>query len=1392
MEFNVSPYYDDFDDNAKPNNYLRILFKPGYAVQARELTQIQSIIQNQLKSLGDHIFQDGSPVIGGNISLDNRVTYLKLDETYNNQDIELDDFLNQVIIRSGDSLVQAKVIASYYPSGGTPTLLVKYLSGEEFIDGDVFKIAGTTTEAKLNDSNATGKGSAASINDGIFYVDGYFIQVDQQSIVLDAYTQNANVKVGLEITDDVIDYVVDTTLLDPAQGSFNYQAPGADRYQFNLNFTTRPLATAVDESKFFELMRIENGVITKQVKYPVYAELEKTLARRTFDESGDYTVSPFRVSVANSTNPDKYVLEIEPGKAYVKGFEFETLGKLKIEADKPRSATDTRSVVEADIGAPYGNYIQVKRFLGSNDGLTSIDTGSIERVDLHCVASESVNVGVRQGSTANSMWYANTKIGTARIRNIKRYQQNQEGGNADSNGVFNLYVTDVDIKPFIFAAAGNSGSANTILLPTTAAPVNNAYTNMTVTILPIRFTTNLHGTYNVTANSVVVEKGANALRTAPASWRNVYSVNDIIRIGSDVKRVVAVGQNTLRVNSGISFGYLSDVSGNANAFILKQVAYTSNVTGLSGNVVNYLGANNCLYVDQLSLEDDRVITNTVIQITPGLKDVESFIEGGFSAPSTATVNVSANVFAGFKDARGDVYIGEPDYKSLLFRLPKEYVKHGTLRNVTYSTNKYIDESSNTIGVFEISPGKGLSADEVIEWAITNNNIEDNLIAIVKDKGTSSISNGTILHLTTANVESVTDGIKITADPGLDKIAAYVTVKQSNVMSRIRTKAYKSNTQYSVESFNYPIASGVTADYTVTITNRGEAARINVENGLIFVHKNMTDVGVGEAISLYTPDVIKIRKILKGNGTSYATSTNYTDITDQFVFDTGQRDESYEHATIRLKQGYPAPNAFLTVHCDMYVHNYVSGNTFFCVDSYPESQYQNGTIPIYNSTKYGAFALRDCLDFRPTRMIGNPLPVYDVGLLPDPDSSIEVSFDYYLPRIDKLVLSKTKEFKILKGISATAPIPPDDDSDSMTMYVVYLPPYVTDVSQIKLKYIENKRYTMKDIASMEKRLDQLDYYTSLNNIENLALADATYYKDGTKKEKYGLVGENFRNFNIADYKNRDFKVGKTKRGMTARARRRIYNMQPYSLSNAETHGKTISLAYTETPAISQPYTTRSFVSVQPFLFASFIGDMTLSPELDFWVSEQLKPEVIKAPEVVTVIKEITEREVIRETIVEKEIINTVTYVTVNAGSQIAETGQDLQEDPSSEIVITNPDNAPVLTDITDVDVVTINTGIDGITGGPIVCWVPAMEVESPDVDPIDVSEDVIDGIIWPTLTFDIGAGLATTWLPTESLGTITEVAAAINGYTDPTIAYPENVTKTGGGKRGIIDNKVDKS
>ena len=75
LNLNVSPYYDDFDDT---KNFNRVLFRPGYAVQARELTQLQTLLQSQIGKFGDHIFKNGSVVKGCEFKLDSERAFVKI------------------------------------------------------------------------------------------------------------------------------------------------------------------------------------------------------------------------------------------------------------------------------------------------------------------------------------------------------------------------------------------------------------------------------------------------------------------------------------------------------------------------------------------------------------------------------------------------------------------------------------------------------------------------------------------------------------------------------------------------------------------------------------------------------------------------------------------------------------------------------------------------------------------------------------------------------------------------------------------------------------------------------------------------------------------------------------------------------------------------------------------------------------------------------------------------------------------------------------------------------------------------------------------------------------------------------------------------------------------
>ena len=390
----VSPYYDDFDEN---KNYYRILFRPGYAVQARELTQLQTALQTQIERFGNHVFKNGSIVLGGQMTVDRKAQYINLQSQYINTDIDLDGFDKKfVTYDSGNVKVRGYVTGKGFNTDDQKTIVLKYLTGHEFEEGAVIKTE-DGVYANIATSNSTGTATTVGIDDGIFFINGYFVKVPKQQIVVDKYSSNANCKVGLEYSEEIVTEQNDATLLDPAQEASNYQAPGAARLKVNFDLVTRPLDTE-DESTFIELLRLENGTVTKQIVYPTYSVLGDTMARRTYDESGNYTVRRFNITLDDDPTDNVVInLSLSPGKAYVDGYEVETIAPLKIHIHKARS---TESGIGRDTTAIFGNYLYVNNIQGA------FNSYSMQNVALYSSATVS-------GATVSN------KIGTARLRELK-------------------------------------------------------------------------------------------------------------------------------------------------------------------------------------------------------------------------------------------------------------------------------------------------------------------------------------------------------------------------------------------------------------------------------------------------------------------------------------------------------------------------------------------------------------------------------------------------------------------------------------------------------------------------------------------------------------------------------------------------------------------------------------------------------------------------------------------------------------------------------------------------------------------------------------------------------------------------------------------------------------
>jgi len=342
-----NPYYDDFDDTKK---FLRVLFKPGYAVQARELTQLQTLLQNQIAKFGSHIFKDGSQVFGGGISLGS-AEFIRTTISFGTSgSIKNVSQLKNTILTQVTSEInaRAKVLDVLTPTTGDNNyiLILQYLTGDKFASNGYISVENINTSTTIfypssvsSGADITGVCQTISVDTGIFYVDGFFVNNDPQITTLHVVRDNirrfrdpilteegVTNRVGFEIVRTTVTAETDTTLVDPARGFYNYNAPGADRYQIQLNLTTQEFDPASVEpgefvtEDFVELARTVKGVLDYVKKVPTYAELVDTLARRTYDESGNYTVRPFELEVKNHYRDDTYSIFVKVDANYSSPF----------------------------------------------------------------------------------------------------------------------------------------------------------------------------------------------------------------------------------------------------------------------------------------------------------------------------------------------------------------------------------------------------------------------------------------------------------------------------------------------------------------------------------------------------------------------------------------------------------------------------------------------------------------------------------------------------------------------------------------------------------------------------------------------------------------------------------------------------------------------------------------------------------------------------------------------------------------------------------------------------------------------------------------------------------------------------------------------------------------
>ena len=1169
LNFNVDPYYDDFDPN---KNYHRILFKPGRAVQGRELTQSQTIIQNQITNFADHFFTQNTPVKGGKVTVNNGVEYLKLNTTYNDNDITASDFLNQVVTDdTGQVLAQVLATEENVINGDPPTLVISYFSGAKFASGsNVFSQTSASVATAIS-ANATGLSSVASVANGVFYiVNGYnysstqnpdgtyskystgnFVEVQPQTIILNKYSNTPNVRIGLDISEYISDYVTDSSLLDPAVGATNFQAPGADRYTIDLSLTTKLLNPTVnDDQNFVELVRVENGTIVRQVNGTSYSAIDDYFAKRTYETNGDYVVNNFKLSTTANTltsGSANYNLKVGPGTAYVHGYRAENQSVYTITGTRARSTSNVNNNI---ITPSYGNYFYVNTLRGANGSF--MDVTQMNAVDFHVG-------GVANVIPTNTTTYNSTLAATGFIRNIK---YNSSGTDANANSyIYKTYVFGLTGKTLTGVATNSSTSANLVVNDTTGAFSGkaNVYYNTTLAITsgPGSPDVKTVNSYNGTTKTFTINGTFTAIPTSASTFE--------LRLGvKDIECLVKAGTGT-----------------SANLAIYGSAA----IDNLSK--VNQLSVNDTTMTD---VEDPQLI---------------------FPLGQSYVSSVSDTSFSSLQEYRGQAFT---------------VTGGGVGRTVT------IDSAAQTTFNFERN-GAAEDADS----------IKRNYIVMVTDPGTNAnVGAGDIVHFTNSPTRTVVvNAAKTTATFFANDLLPFT----ATVFTKVNV-INGDNTSYVKKTKTLVTAN--TAVLGISGTTVG-SAKVDLTNGQVYIsYAYGLAYGYTQTQSLYVSDVKRIVKIInvaQGATPTLADLSDATkDITANFIFDNGQRDSYYDHATLKIRPGSPKP-AGIWILFDYYSHS--GGDGHFNVNSYLNETYAE--IPSFTSTNGNVYSLKDCIDFRPARVNAQTAFTFKYSvtptssnfygsILPQDASSFTSDYYYYLGRKDLLVLTKDAELTLVEGKPDVNPLFPAEPSNGLVLaklthdpYTAYVPGEKAGVTpNLSVQPVLHKNWQMKDITDLQDRINNIEYYASLNLLEqsssSLQIPDAL----GLNRFKNGILVDNFSTYGIADTYNTDYSASiNTRMGMlTAALDINNYQLHNLSLLDSKSYGSLapsvqsslgykvhkngssfiVTLPYTEVPLITQALASRD-VDVNAFSTRNAKGTLEISPNVDNWVDQTSTPSLL---------------------------------------------------------------------------------------------------------------------------------------------------------------------------------------
>ncbi len=1189
LKLNLEPYFDDFDKN---KNYYKVLFKPGTPLQSRELTTLQSILQNQIERFGQHVFKDGSVVIPGQVGYDLQYNAVLIQPLVSG--LEVENFREELVgktLRGISSNVKAKVINTISASEsekGAITLYVKYISGgnlvnsvqlTKFLNNEVLVDESNNQVAVTAVQNAsTYTGSAAIITSGVYFIRGFFVEVPEQSIILDQYNNYPSYKIGLTVVENIITAAEDTTLYDNAVGTSNFTAPGADRLQIQANLSKQDINFSSDSS-FIELLRLDSGKVIQLVENSIYSELDKNLARRTYDESGNYALTDFDVKVKETYDDGEnggayslneiadigktvlnrtpgigdgeaidgrqyYTVEVSPGKAYVKGFEVTTQNKKYLTIDKPRKSL---ALNNQGLLASFGSYFELNTIIGSVSPNTTVQLKNV-------VAGNDVIIGKAKAiALISGKKFFVTDLTMYSVVTVTN------GANAPSVGDFVFFNNGAQ-------AVVESINASTFTL---SQVTGNIATGST-------FTNSRNSTTHI-VNAVVNNKIENITKITSAAGLTATVLLEPVAI------------------SGNSFSVASNVLTGSGTNFINELAVPMSLQ---------IGADNPVVISAISSGGTSAtvtgpITNgtyyNIKKLVPKLK----IYNQNFYSKVLPTPVKSTNDFTYYKTLTANRTVGADG----------QIVLSSTADVSFYPADIIVTNSSGVVAHTAVLSSSS-SVVITVDTALIGTNVDITYKVRVNNPTLKTKSATKFKFLLVDKDKNTTNTIY-----GTRKSDREISLKFSDVYKVHAIREAISTSTPNDKFFDKIVindATSLVVGNIITYDNI-KAKIIEISGTTLTVLYLSTDKFPNEANLNY---VVKIVANIPITGRYIVSSEHgsYKDITNDFTLVKNDSGDFYNISKLIRLDNRPVPTNRFIVVFDYFQHSNTL-NDFYSVSSYNTSEINYEEIP----TTYDGAPYSDIVDFRfetiassgsggtisspytETQSAFNAYTVTkQINSFAFPGETVSLDYDYYLGRIDKIFLDENNQLLVAKGAESLSPTVPQNIDGALLLATITIPPYMKNVNSSTISLEKNKRYTMKDIGSIDRRLETFEELTSLNllevNTNTLNVLDA----QGNNRFKNGFIVDNFKTLSFADLNNPNYSASIDTENALVRPYPYVNNIG-FDYSNTSTTAKTgdlITLPYTETVFAQQQYASK-VENLQPFELVVWNGLIQLDPSKDVW-------------------------------------------------------------------------------------------------------------------------------------------------------------------------------------------------